>query len=378
MKKNKSYKQFNNFQKKIILITVFSFTALSEASVNLKDASFQITHTDSNVKIRDVIDRSYSSRSLYNGLFGFGWCSSLEHRLSLVQKYQLQLSTCTRKYSFVSEVGEVLGVSYVNQHHNSDKIYKINQKYIRFVNGQRREVYNEYGVLQRIYLNSRQFIKLIYQDRRLKGLRMPEGNELNVFYGDLGKVSTIRGEGTHLQYFYKGEDLVSVKNHGGVRFRYRYDRLHNMTFIQSLSAQNQEVETRKLAYNQSKDWITEVVSSNGCRQSIRYSVRSNSSDDHYVSRSEINCQKKSSRHTFFEFWYKKGHAQNKYLHKLVKRQRGVATETVFDPVSGLPQRVLKLFKKSQRWSSHSSPEEQNQREPSLKTKAQWFPDWLKF
>jgi hypothetical protein len=56
-----------------VALTLLTFPFTIYGAVNMKDASFQSTYIDEN-----VIARHYNSRSLHNGVFGFGWCSSLE------------------------------------------------------------------------------------------------------------------------------------------------------------------------------------------------------------------------------------------------------------------------------------------------------------
>ena len=83
--------------------TVFIFLILYLSSssayslVNLRNGSYTekwIDFIEPEVGIDMRIERFYSSRSLFTGLFGFGWCSVFETHLSKVSDGTLRLTEC--------------------------------------------------------------------------------------------------------------------------------------------------------------------------------------------------------------------------------------------------------------------------------------------
>jgi len=68
----------------ILLLTFFSFQ--SHSSVDMKNASFSDYWVDLMVPGNNFflrISRTYNSRSLFSGIFGFGWCSNLETQIEI-------------------------------------------------------------------------------------------------------------------------------------------------------------------------------------------------------------------------------------------------------------------------------------------------------
>src|SRR6188768_2464625 len=76
-------------------ILLFSFSA--GAIVDMKSANYSESWTDLTVPgvgydLR--VNRTYNSRSLFNGLFGFGWCSDYETKIEVTTESNLRLTEC--------------------------------------------------------------------------------------------------------------------------------------------------------------------------------------------------------------------------------------------------------------------------------------------
>src|SRR5262245_35517236 len=69
-----------------------------DASVNMRSAHFQQSWTDNGLLVI-----TYNSRSMFQGLFGFGWCSNLEKRLSTLSPSKIALYECGIKKIFVRQ-----------------------------------------------------------------------------------------------------------------------------------------------------------------------------------------------------------------------------------------------------------------------------------
>lgn len=69
--------------------------SLAHSQINLWQGSYTLTENDKILE-RLKIKRQYSSRSLYKGWFGFGWCSDLDYKISQVNKNNFSISHCGR------------------------------------------------------------------------------------------------------------------------------------------------------------------------------------------------------------------------------------------------------------------------------------------
>ncbi|MDE0092020.1 MAG: DUF6531 domain-containing protein, partial [Oligoflexia bacterium] len=81
----------------LLLFTLFILPLGSLAIVDTRSAGYSKTFVD--FKTDDLnypleIKRTYNSRSLYNGLFGFGWCSNLETRLTVLPDGMIKIVEC--------------------------------------------------------------------------------------------------------------------------------------------------------------------------------------------------------------------------------------------------------------------------------------------
>lgn len=148
-----------------VALTLLTFPFTIYGSVNMKDASFQSTYIDEN-----VVARNYNSRSLHNGVFGFGWCSSLE-----------------KTYS--ADCPEPDG---------QDKL---------------RRTYDGQG--------------------RVVSFKFLDGTVWKIHYNKESKVRQITSGGTEIHYEYQDQNLVEVLK-GNVRLqKFAYDELNNLIEIES-------------------------------------------------------------------------------------------------------------------------------------------------
>jgi len=81
----------------IIVGSVLSFSSVATAAVDIKSGAYTIRRTDQSLENEFSgfsIDRVYNSTVGYDGLFGFGWCSSFETFLRVVAKGQIAVVEC--------------------------------------------------------------------------------------------------------------------------------------------------------------------------------------------------------------------------------------------------------------------------------------------
>src|SRR6201996_5189306 len=73
------------------------FSTPAHALVDLKNANFSDAWVDLDLAGTGYdlkVERAYNSRTLFNGIFGFGWCSDFETSLESTPEGNLKFSEC--------------------------------------------------------------------------------------------------------------------------------------------------------------------------------------------------------------------------------------------------------------------------------------------
>ena len=116
-----------NKLKTLSLAVSFMFSSLAYGIVDMENANFSRTNLDINVPNSPLnITRTYSSRSVFDGIFGYGQCSNLETTLDMSRLSQnlLQVKTCGSgleiNYALQSQKGALK--TYVSTRSKSDVI----------------------------------------------------------------------------------------------------------------------------------------------------------------------------------------------------------------------------------------------------------------
>ena len=81
----------------LLLCLIFLLPATSMAIVDMKSANYSESWTDlivPGVGYDLRVNRAYNSRSLFNGIFGFGWCSDYETKIEVTPESFLRLTEC--------------------------------------------------------------------------------------------------------------------------------------------------------------------------------------------------------------------------------------------------------------------------------------------
>lgn len=78
-------------------ILLFGLPSLSYAIVDMKSANYSESWTDlivPGIGYDLRVNRTYNSRSLFNGIFGFGWCSDFETKIEVTPESNVKLTEC--------------------------------------------------------------------------------------------------------------------------------------------------------------------------------------------------------------------------------------------------------------------------------------------
>lgn len=381
---------------KWIFIFLFFTTSTAFAVVDMKNASFADVWTDLiapgpgyDLKVR----RGYKSRSLYNGLFGFGWCSDFESHLKKTPEGNLKLTECragieivyTPKSFSPAEIKKTVA-KIITSHKRANrnlkrsfyreftknlteniglrthfaKLYKIRSDfkknsvfyangkqvdrisfgkgvYTRFLPDNTQQKFNLAGQL--IYTSDKNgsFLKLSYDNKGLlRQIHDTNGRKLTFrLYKNSGKVKEITGpHNLKVSYKYKGDNLISVKNAWNHSYSYAYDDTHNLVRINF-----PDKTFKKISYNQDKDWVTSFRSRDGCVESYNYKPRASDPQNNYVSSIVKKCGKKIISRSSYEFWHKKRKDGQTYLARVLSKLSTETLDVHYHPIFGKPVQV---------------------------------------
>ncbi|MEZ0392089.1 MAG: hypothetical protein ACAH59_07745 [Pseudobdellovibrionaceae bacterium] len=212
------------------------------ADVNMRDASFLKTENDFSL---DLMARTYNSRSLWKGIFGFGWCASFEVRFTPHTLKEGKLQTCDRSRNVSAQFVA-----------NEWKVSK---------NSEETWVFNLAGQWIRLEKNHSESLFLSYDSRGLvKSIRGQFGI-IEFDYKLTGELEQIRQSDSHWsRYRFKDENLLSVTDSSRMTTFYRYDDLHNLVEIETPKGKE------RILYDQGKDEVKAYFSIDGCFEIYRF------------------------------------------------------------------------------------------------------------
>lgn len=380
--------------KKLFLLTLTLLSpSLSTAIVDMKNANYADTWIDIEVPGSGYnlkVERTYNSRSLHNGIFGFGWCSDFETQLDVTADGNLVITECgagletvymskdarakdventvrliiakvqeknssvtkmylsdlTTKLRTNRTLRDEMAIEYnIKPDGVKDGIYLANGKgpdtielknnfYIRRFPGGESQRFDSKGRLAQIYDRNGNFLKITYQNSGvIRDITDNNGKKLSFKFTSNKKVESITGPNKlRADYKYKNlNDLVSVKNAWKNTFRYEYDSLHNITKITF-----PDKTFKALKYDTNKDWVVGFRDRDGCTEDYDYEI-DKKNPDNYTSTVIKKCSNKVISKGKYEFWYKTNSVKSdKYLARVRTDLNGNVTDVQYHPTLGRP------------------------------------------
>ncbi|NQZ18262.1 MAG: RHS repeat protein [Bdellovibrionales bacterium] len=385
---------------KLFLLCISILIALpSLATVNMRNGSYaekwiDVISPGTGYDLR--IQRYYSSRSLFIGLFGFGWCSSLETKIEHTSDGTITLSECgggievsyypknfdpksanqtvdkiisyykknNRKLSsaylkklrtqLVSDTKQRFEIAnklhlvsskslkmkkdtYVSKSRGLEEIRFNGRLYVRVNFDGTVEKYNLRGQLSQMVDKVGNWIKLNYKNDRIAFIVDNKGRRLNFAYARSGKLNRIYdGRSLEVKYSFEGENLTQVTNAWGNTYTYKYDRQHNMTQV-IFPKKNGKPQSLKISYDIANDWVRSYTDRLGCSQKFEFIMDQKNPKNHYWSNVSTTCDNKNFSVGHFEYWYKNyQHSKLKFLHRAMNRQNDNVKDTYFHSYLGKP------------------------------------------
>ena len=375
----------------LFLSCILGVTTAS-ALVDIKNANYSEAVTDiklpgSGFDLR--VKRSYNSRTLFSGLFGFGWCSEFETSLVLTPQNTIRITECGggleityRRPSFKTQAftktinsiiarvkqqqphkspnqlkklraqlhtsaslraryikkfnlsGTVqLKEKYIANHNQDDNIVFNGQYYKRSLPDSSFQRFDKKGKLTHIYDKNKNYLKITYADNKITSVVDNMGRNLKFSYhpGTSHIKSIVASNGLKASYSFKGETMVRATNSSGKTYTYQYDDLINLVRITF-----PDKTFKSLMYNKDRDWVVGFRNRLGCIEKYNYIVNPNNTK-YYKSTVKKTCKNKVVNKSVYEFWYKTsldGHG--KFLARTKSNNNGKIREVVYHNVFGRP------------------------------------------
>ncbi|MCY4512836.1 MAG: hypothetical protein OXB86_04030 [Bdellovibrionales bacterium] len=337
------------------------------------------------------VEYTNNSRSLYNGLFGYGWCSNFETRLTALPDNSVKSVECgggleifyypknksgnvdlqvnlilkgmrksaqlsgsqmktlkkdlrqsqTLRADFMEALnikGKIKsGVKYYANGRASEYVILREGWLTRHLPNGISEVFNRNGRLVRAFDKSGNRIDITWGSKEVL-VKDNRGRRLQFVLGKSGKVKDIKFNGKVAASFkHDGkEDLRFVRNAFGEEFFHNYDNLHNLT--ENIYP---DKTTEKLTYNKKKDWVTTFKNRKGCLETYGYG-KNPKNPNHYHSTVKKVCGRRVVNNSRYEFWNKPlPEGKGKYLYRARARVNGRLTDVIYHQKFGTPVSLLK-------------------------------------
>ena len=379
--------------KNLLLFLILVLPVCSLAIVDTRSAGYSKTFTDFKTTTLDYpleIKRTYNSRSLYNGLFGFGWCSNLETRLTVLPDGMIKIVECgggmeilyqpkgktpditayvdiilnklkERKVKMSKKAFKKLksdlfksqnlranflstleitgqaekGLKYYAQGRVKEYVVFTSRGYTRYLPNGLKENFNKTGKLIQ-YSNKNGKVEISWKAAEIQMMNEKGRRLILALDSKTGKAEkAIYNKKTVAKYTHKDQDLIKAVNSEGI-FLHSYDSLHNLE-----KNSYPDKTTEELSYNLKKDWVIGFKDRRNCKEKYDYGVNKKN-PDHYFSTVEKICGRKIVNQSKYEFWHKTNKGGGKYLHRARARINGrIKTDVTYHPVFGTPVSFFK-------------------------------------
>lgn len=380
--------------KKLSLVFIIFMSLPAFAIVDMKNANFANSWVDLEVPGSGYdlkITRTYNSKSLFDGMFGFGWCSDFETKLDITAEGNIKLTECgagqeifytprefgkkeidktiaqiIQKVKAAKKVDEKtlksLAEDMVHDHDLRSKFavaYKVAlpvKEGTQFLaNGREIESmilskgvytrnlpdgsfmrFDKEGHLTHMYDKNGNYLKVDYEKGSIREITDNNGRKLSFKYFTNKKVKTITGPNNLVaQYkFSKLNDLSWVKNATKNVYTYEYDDLHNMT--KSVYPDKTFIS---LTYDKKNDWVMSFKDREKCLESYKYDFDSKNPKSHYWSSVKKVCGKEVVNESKHEFWYAERKDGQNYLARVASTVNGNVTDITYHEVFGKPTAI---------------------------------------
>ncbi len=267
-------KSFRN----LTLLLLAQVPALSYSQVNMKDGNFHRTWIDGG-----ILSRTYNSRSMYPGLFGFGWCSNLEMRIEIASSEELVLENCGQRTSYIRSAGKNSVYISGEKSLTKEKLSKEKYRYVLKMPG-RTATFDALGRLTQLGRGAGEVtLEFDAQGRPLRMRSRRLGSWMLEYSKDQKNIVRFgTSHGREVFYFYGGGNLQHVADSVSAPVSFQYDEFHNLTKISGLSLE-------RVVYDSNRDLVTEFYRADGCSERFQYTANSVANEILETAKADVDC-----------------------------------------------------------------------------------------
>ncbi|WP_253715810.1 DUF6531 domain-containing protein [Bdellovibrio bacteriovorus] len=379
--------------KKALAAFAFLFSAQAFALVDMKNANYSNTWIDMDVPGSGYdlkVVRTYNSRSLFNGMFGFGWCSDFETSMEVNAEGNIKVKECGGGMEITFSPREVTRkdvdntISQIITKMRAQKKVGVTESSLAALKTQlleddnaRSEYATQYGVavpvregtkffangrevenfvfnktyytrnmpdgsaqrfspqgkLTHIYDKNGNFLKFEYDKDVIATIQDNNSRRLSFKYYQNKKVKSISGpNGLLVEFkFANLDDLSWVKNAWGKTYTFEYDELHNLT-----KATWPDKTFIAVKYDKKNDWVLGFTDRDKCLESYKYEFSQNDPKNHYWSTVKKTCGKEVMADNKYEFWHQQRPDGQYFLQRVMTTVNGSVTDISYHEVFGKP------------------------------------------
>lgn len=377
--------------KKLLVLTALSFLSLQvQAIVDMRNANYSNTWTDleypgSGFDLRVL--RTYNSRSLFNGMFGFGWCSDFETKVDTTAEGNLKITECGAgqelfftskdfsKNEIENTVKQIVDKVKVAKKLNDSDLkkfreellvdanlrsrfafsYKVNRPikegatyfsngvelenivfskgvYTRTMKDGSSQRFDSNGRLTHLLDRNGNFLKFEYTRDLLKEAVDNNGRKLSFSFYNNKKIRSILGpNGERADYEFKNLDDLSVVRIGKSVHSYEYDDLHNM-----VKATWPDKSFVQIKYDKKKDWVLSFTDREKCLENYQYEFDKENPKLNYWATVKKTCGKEVVNESRHEFWYSARSDGALYLRRNLSQVNANSTDVIYHETFGKP------------------------------------------
>jgi hypothetical protein len=244
-----------------LFVFVFFIAATTMAEVKKEFGEFKITHVDK-IKNQAVVQRHYSSRSLYKGYFGFNWCSSLDYKVTVAEN-AMSLFDC--------ELGKRIEFKKTGPFRYENDRYQIKLSvtaiWIQLDRTDVKYFFSLDGKLSHWQIKNQEPIYIVYKNNQPQQLMSKKLGRLEISSPSAASGAAIQKIGAELMYEYDKGLLKKVSNTKKTLLHYQYDEFLNMTLWRSPS------NFESMKYDSEWDRIVYLKDQDNCRTRFQYEVK---------------------------------------------------------------------------------------------------------
>ena len=381
----------------IALAALLLSAPAAQAVVDMKNANYADSWIDivlAGTGFDLKVERFYNSRSVFIGMFGFGWCTTFETSIERLPEGTLKLQECGAGQEITylptkfdaSSLDKTIDtiVAYYKKGHagaaadviadmktrlRSSPSYRLSWAkqaglpapeikkgavfaadnlgveqiifdgtyYVRNLTDGTSQKFDSNGHLVYVYDKNSNYIKITHSAEGIREIIDNAGRKLSFVLTPNKRVKEITGPGgVKAEYKYKGEDLTEVKNQWKNLYAFQYDETHNLTKVTF-----PDKTFKAITYNAKNDWVTSfaervIGNAPACLESYNYEFDKEDGKNHFWSTAVKKCGKETVNQARFEFWHKVRQDGRRYLERVFTKTNAESLDVTYHSEFGRP------------------------------------------